>query len=111
MQDYQFVNDRPVEETLPEEKTPPPKKRRRLTGEAFLALLQIGICVVLILLVWGCKAVGGRLYEGFVRGYAQVTRMKLDSNELFHRFEMGEAPAESEEDASENEAGFEPTGE
>lgn len=93
MQEYQFVNE-PAEVPEEEAKEIRPAKRRRLTGEAYVAVVQIILCGGLLLFAWGSKQVGGRVYEGFSRGYQRLARMQVDWNELLHQYEKAEAPSE-----------------
>ena len=53
-------------------------RKRRLTGEAYVAVVQIVICVIVVLGLLLFRMVGGQYYENFYQGFQALMNQKIE---------------------------------
>lgn len=69
-----------VQQTYTEEE--PTRRHRRLTGEAYVAIVQFAICLAVVLALLLFRMVGGEYYDNFYRAYQDLLHQKIEISEF-----------------------------
>lgn len=77
-EEQQVMPERYEENLFDDGERPLKGRKRRLTGEAYVAVVQIVICAIVVLGLLLFRMVGGQYYQNFYQGFLELMNQKIE---------------------------------